>query len=85
MAKKRKSKLSDSLPEEFVAKLKSITAKRAKTVIDHIHVALRTIRRMDITWTEMEVADFERLNAIAKRQNLELPAFVKIVLGSGTK
>lgn len=36
MAKKRKLNPSKSLPPEFLTKLKSITAKRAKTVIDHI-------------------------------------------------
>ena len=36
MAKKRKANFSESLSADFLAKLKTITAKRAKTVIDHI-------------------------------------------------
>lgn len=47
---------------------------------EYIHVALRIIRRMDITWTEMEVADYERLQAIASSRDMELPEFVKVVL-----
>ena len=48
-------------------------------------MALRFIRRMDIIWTELEVADYERLNAMANSQDLELPEFVKIVLRDAIK
>ena len=36
MAKKSRAKSKQDLPPEFLKKLRSITAKRAKTVIDHI-------------------------------------------------
>ena len=52
---------------------------------EYLHVALRFIRRMDIIWTELEVADYERLNAMANSQDLELPEFVKIVLRDAIK
>ncbi|OHB72818.1 MAG: HNH endonuclease, partial [Planctomycetes bacterium RBG_16_55_9] len=36
MAKKKRKQQQVELPEEFLKKVKSVTAKRAKTVIDHI-------------------------------------------------
>lgn len=36
MAKKRQAKSQEGLPDEFLKLLRSVTAKRAKTVIDHI-------------------------------------------------
>jgi hypothetical protein len=47
---------------------------------EYAHIALRLVRRLDITWTEKEVADFERLVKHSKRANTPLPDFVKAVL-----
>ncbi|MBX3416238.1 MAG: HNH endonuclease [Pirellulaceae bacterium] len=47
---------------------------------DYLHVALRLIRRMDITWTESEVAEYERLKEMSTDANTNLPEFVKSVL-----
>ncbi|MBN1972205.1 MAG: HNH endonuclease [Sedimentisphaerales bacterium] len=44
---------------------------------DYKHVALRLIRRLDITWTEEEVPYYERLVNMSKYAEKDLPAFVK--------
>ena len=44
------------------------------------HVALRLIRRLDVTWTDKETQEFDRLARAAKRQSQPLPEFVKAVL-----
>ncbi len=46
----------------------------------YVHIALRLIRRMDIIWTEKEVAEYERLNELAVEANIQLPEFVKSAL-----
>lgn len=46
----------------------------------YVHVALRLIRRLDVTWTESEVPHFEKLRQLARRAQQELPEFVKAVL-----
>lgn len=46
----------------------------------YLHVALRSIRRLDVTWTESEVQQYERLQELAQVAELELPEFVKAVL-----
>ncbi len=48
--------------------------------LDYVHVALRLVRRLDITWTESEVAQYECLKELASKVNVELPDFVKSVL-----
>ena len=44
---------------------------------DYKHVALRLIRRLDITWTEDEVAEYDRLVELSKHAEKDLPDFVK--------
>lgn len=44
------------------------------------HVALRLIRRLDVTWTDEETRDFDRLVRAAKKQSQPLPEFVKAAL-----
>jgi hypothetical protein len=44
------------------------------------HIALRKIRRLDITWTEEETREFDQLEKMAKKQRQPLPEFVKEVL-----
>lgn len=46
--------------------------------LDYDHIALRTIRRLDITWHEEEVDQYEQLKMLAENQNL--PDFVKKIL-----
>ena len=46
----------------------------------YTHVALRLIRRLDITWSGAEVLEYERLVALSKQDQKELPEFVKSVL-----
>lgn len=44
---------------------------------DYKHVALRLIRRLDVTWTEAEVPGYERLVRLSKYAKKELPGFIK--------
>jgi hypothetical protein len=46
----------------------------------YTHIALRAIRRLDVVWTEQEVADYERLRQEAERSAEPMPDFVKAVL-----
>lgn len=46
----------------------------------YTHIALRLIRRLDITWTDSETRDYDRLVALSKQANEELPEFVKGVI-----
>jgi 5-methylcytosine-specific restriction endonuclease McrA len=46
------------------------------------HIAMRLIRRLDVTWTEDEVADYEQLKAMALDENERLPDYVKKILKS---
>ncbi len=48
--------------------------------LNYVHIALRLIRRIDITWTETEVAQYELLKTLASDANVELPDFVKSAL-----
>jgi len=44
---------------------------------NHKHVALRVVRRLDITWTEDKVQEYDRLVALSRYAERELPDFVK--------
>lgn len=44
------------------------------------HVALRPIRRLDVTWTDEETREFDQLAQRAKKADQPLPEFVKAVL-----
>lgn len=46
----------------------------------YIHIALRAIRRLDVTWTAAEVPDYERLARLSRLAHEELPEFVKRIL-----
>lgn len=48
----------------------------------HQHVAMRAIRRLDITWAEDEIRDYDQLQAAARLQDDNLPDFVKRILKS---
>ena len=47
---------------------------------NYLHIALRLIRRLDITWTEHEVPEYDQLLSMSKHAQRELPDFVKDVL-----
>lgn len=44
------------------------------------HVAMQPVRRLEVVWTEQEVAEHDRLLKLAKKQRLPLAEFVKAVL-----
>lgn len=44
---------------------------------DYKHVSLRLIRRLDVTWTEDEVPEYDRLVRLSKYAEKDLPDFVK--------
>jgi hypothetical protein len=44
------------------------------------NVAMRAIRRLELVWTEQEVAEHDQLAKAAKKQGQTLPEFVKAVL-----
>lgn len=44
---------------------------------DYKHIALRLIRRLDVTWNEDEVPEYERLIELSKYTEKDLPGFVK--------
>lgn len=44
------------------------------------HIALRLIRRLDITWTEQEIREHDQLLELSKDAQIELPEYVKNVL-----
>ena len=46
----------------------------------YTHVAMRTIRRLDIAWSGEEIPDYEDLSEAANEAAQELPDFVKSVL-----
>jgi hypothetical protein len=47
---------------------------------DYSHVALKSIRRLELIWTEREIRVFKRLKEMAGRENAELPDFAKALL-----
>ncbi|HZP83039.1 MAG TPA: HNH endonuclease [Chthonomonadaceae bacterium] len=47
---------------------------------DYKHIALKVMRRLDITWSEQEVAYYERLKTLAEAAQEEMPDYVKDVL-----
>jgi hypothetical protein len=46
------------------------------------HIAMRSIRRLDVTWAEDEIADYEQLKTMALDENKTLPDYVKKILKS---
>ncbi|MBI3246630.1 MAG: HNH endonuclease [Deltaproteobacteria bacterium] len=48
--------------------------------IDYAHVALRLIRRLDVTWSDSEVPEYDQLLRLSKHARKRLPDFVKEVL-----
>jgi hypothetical protein len=52
---------------------------------NYLHIALRSVRRLDILWEESEVKNYERLKSLADREKTPLPDFVKKVLEKNIK
>lgn len=52
---------------------------------DYSHVAMRDIRRLDLTWQDEEVRDFDRLKELSEQEGTELPDFVKATLKKNLK
>jgi hypothetical protein len=48
----------------------------------YAHIAMRTIRRLDITWTEEEISAYEQLRNAALTEDETLPEYVKKILKS---
>jgi hypothetical protein len=46
----------------------------------YTHVALRPLRRLDVTWTGEETCEYDRLAVAARQEGRPLPEFVKAVL-----
>ena len=46
----------------------------------YAHVALRLIRRLDISWSDAEIPEYDRLVALSEQEEKGLPDFVKSVL-----
>jgi hypothetical protein len=44
------------------------------------HIAMRPVRRLELVWSEQEVADFDRLSKVARRRGKPLPEFIKAIL-----
>ena len=44
------------------------------------HVATRPFRRLELVWTQKEVADYDRISRAAKKRGQPLPEFVKALL-----
>ena len=47
---------------------------------NYAHIALRLIRRLDVTWTGNEVPEYEQLVELSKHARKDLPEFVKEAL-----
>jgi len=47
---------------------------------DYTHVAMKEVRRLDITWQDKEVSDYEKLKKKSEYHSIDLPTFVKEIL-----
>lgn len=48
--------------------------------VTYSHIALREIRRVDIVWDADEIAVYERLKALARESQIQIPDYVKRVI-----
>ena len=44
------------------------------------HIAMRPVRRLELVWTEQEVAGFDKLSKAAQKRGMPLPDFIKTLL-----
>lgn len=47
---------------------------------NYIHIAMRKIRRLDLTWQEEEVVDYETLKHLAQSEGLTVAEYVKKII-----
>ncbi len=52
---------------------------------DYTHVAMSAIRRLDLSWQEEEVSDYDQLKKRSEDSNISLPDYVKGILKRGLK
>lgn len=52
---------------------------------EYTHVAMKEIRRLDITWQEEEVSDFEKLKENSDNYDTDLPTYIKKILKDNLK
>jgi hypothetical protein len=52
---------------------------------EYNHVAMKEIRRLDITWQDEEIADYEKLKKESDNLSVDLPSFVKEILQASIK
>jgi hypothetical protein len=45
--------------------------------VQYTHIALRLIRRLDITWTEQETVYYDKIKKMSEQNNRPLPDFIK--------
>lgn len=48
--------------------------------LEYAHIAMQTVRRIEIVWTDDEIAQYERLKARADANHETLAQFIKAVL-----
>jgi hypothetical protein len=47
---------------------------------DYYHIAMRDVRRLDLTWQDQEVKDYDNLKKKSEDYGAPLPDFVKQIL-----
>ncbi|MDR1895911.1 MAG: HNH endonuclease [Prevotellaceae bacterium] len=52
---------------------------------DYSHIALKSVRRIDLLWTDGEVKYYDAIKIIADRNNVELPDFMKEIISEKAK
>jgi hypothetical protein len=48
--------------------------------IRYSHIALRAIRRLNLTWSEQEIIYYDKIKELAKQNNVPLPDFIKNII-----
>jgi hypothetical protein len=51
----------------------------------YVHIALREERRLDVVWTEKDVAVYDKIKKLARSADVPMPEYVKVVLGRAAK
>lgn len=49
------------------------------------HVATQELRRLDVTWQDQEVVEYDRLAKLAKKSGIQVGEYVKLLVQSATK
>jgi len=51
----------------------------------YVHIALREERRVDIVWSEKDVAIYDKIKKLALSAEVRMPEYVKLVLSKTAK